>query len=43
MKELKNMIPKKNMETKLMIRFQQALKDKDFEEFVNQTGLSYEV
>lgn len=42
MKELKQMIPKKEIETKLMIRFQQSLKDKNFKELADQTGLSYE-
>lgn len=42
MKELKDMVDKKQINSKIMIHFNKALEDKDFKELVETTGLSYE-
>jgi primosomal protein DnaI len=42
MKELKQMIEKKDLNQKLMINFNQALKEEEFKSFIDTLGLSYE-
>lgn len=42
MKELKNMLNKKQSDSKIMIHFNKALEDKNFKELVEKTGLTYE-
>lgn len=42
MKELKNMIDKKQIDSKIMTYFNQSLEDETFKELIEKTGLSYE-
>lgn len=42
MKKLSNMKENKNLENKLMINFNKALKEESFKEFIDKLGLSYE-
>lgn len=43
MKELKNIVNKEQVISKLMIHFNKSLEDKDFKELIEKTGLSYEI
>ena len=42
MKELKEIIKKNNINDKLLINFNKALKDPDFKSLIDTLGLSYE-